>query len=183
MSPTLLRWRVRIGRWAVALAMGLCQAVGAQPALTEAQAKAAFVLNFARYVEWPASAFANREAPVVACLVGRDALGAALAALDGRAVQSRTLKVRRGVPAEDLRGCHLVFIAESEDRRIVPIVRSVAGQPVLTVSDAERFIDIGGGIGLVFGDERLQFEVNRAALEQAQLKAAAPLLKLARNIP
>ena len=173
----------RSARLAFWLLLALAASVRAQPALTEAQAKAAFVLNFARYVEWPASAFSSREAPLTACLVGRDALGASLAALEGRAVQSRTLKVRRGVAPDDVRGCHLIFIAESEERRIVPIVRSVAMQPVLTVSDTERFIDIGGGIGLVFGDDRLQFEVNRQALDQAQLKASAALLKLARNIP
>ncbi len=175
--------RLRAAPCAAGLALALSAGAGAQTSLTEAQAKSAFVLNFARYVEWPATAFVSRDAPLVACLVGRDSLGTALAALEGRAVQSRILKVRRGVSAEDLRGCHLVFIAESEERRIVPIVRSLAGQPVLTVSDSERFIDIGGAIGLVLGDDRLQFEVNRQSLEQSQLKASASLLKLARNIP
>jgi hypothetical protein len=174
--------RLRTARAACWLALALSAGAGGQTTLTEAQAKAAFVLNFARYVEWPSSAFASREAPVVACLFGRDGLGTALAALEGRAVQNRTLKVRRSASVEELKGCHVVFIAESEERRIVPIVRGLMGHPVLTVSDSERFIDSGGAIGLVYGDERLQFEVNRQALEQAQLKASASLLKLARTI-
>ncbi|MBL0085253.1 MAG: YfiR family protein [Ideonella sp.] len=176
------------GRWrtccVAALAFGLHAAPAwPQPSLTEAQAKAAFVLNFARYVEWPAGAFASPQTPVVACLVGRDTLGSALSALEGRQVQGRPLKVRRGVVPDDMRGCHLVFIGEAEERRTLPILRALAGQPVLTVSDTERFVEAGGAIGLVLGEERLQFEVNRNALEQAQLKASASLLKLARNIP
>jgi YfiR/HmsC-like len=154
----------------------------AQPSLTEAQAKAGFILNFARYVEWPATAFGSREAPVLACLLERDALVGALTALEGRLVQGRPLKVRRSLSAEDTQGCHLVFIGEAEERRIVPLLRALAGQPVLTVGDADRFVDLGGAIGIVLGEERLQFEVNRAALEQAQLKAGASLLKLARSV-
>jgi hypothetical protein len=34
----------------------------------------------------------------------------------------------------------------------------------------------------VISDNRLQFEINRSALEQANVKASASLLKLARNI-
>ena len=176
-------WR----RFAIAVAATIAAATACAPAsaqvpISEPQAKAAFVLNFARFVEWPATAFASREAPLVACVVGRDAIGPSLSALEGRQVQGRPMKVRRAVSAADTRGCHVVFVAETEERRVVPILRALADQPVLTVSDADGFVDLGGGIGLVSSDERLQFEVNRGALEQAQLKASASLLKLARNI-
>lgn len=174
-------------RWstwsAVVFALSLHASTVSQPILTEAQAKAAFVLNFARYVEWPASGFTSPEAPVVACLVGRDKLGAALLALEGRPVQGRVLNVRRGVAQEDMRACQLVFIDEVEERRVVPILRALAGQPVLTVSDIDRFVDMGGAIGIVLGDDRLQFEVNRMTLERSKLKASSRLLQLARNIP
>lgn len=156
--------------------------VSGQTTLTEAQAKAAFVLNFARYVDWPATVFASAQAPLVACVIGRDTIGPALTALEGRPVKGRALKVRRGVAIDDMHGCHVVFIGEPEERRVVPVLRALANQPVLTVGDADRFIDVGGAIGLVAIDERLQFEINRSALEQAQLKASASLLKLARNI-
>lgn len=162
--------------------MGLLTLAHGQPALTEAQAKAGFVLNFARYVEWPAGTFAARESPVVACVLERDALAGPLTALEGRLVQGRPLKVRRSLAADDTHGCHLVFIGEAEEHRIVPVLHALAGQPVLTVGDADRFVDLGGAIGIVLGEERLQFEVNRSALEQAQLKASASLLKLARSV-
>jgi hypothetical protein len=179
-------WSVRRiwAAWAFALVACVpCAPVRSQPTLTEAQAKAAFVLNFARYVEWPAAVFATPQSPLAVCLVGRDALGPALAALDGRQVQGRAMKVRLRVVPDELRGCHVVFIGESEERRVQTLLHALAGQPVLTVSDTERFTESGGCVGIVLGEERLQFEVNRAALDQAQLKASASLLRLARNIP
>lgn len=144
---------------------------------------AGFVLNFARYVEWPGSAFTSPQAPVLACVVGRDDVAVALAALEGRPVQGRTLRVRRALSVDDLRDCHVAFLGEHDERRLVPMLRSLAGRPVLTISDSDRFIDIGGGIALVRGDDRLQFDVNRSALDAAQLKASANLLRLARTVP
>lgn len=151
--------------------------------LTEPQAKAAFVLNFARFVEWPVASFPTRESPVIACVLGRDGVAAALQGLDGRPVQGRVLRARRVASADELRECHVVFLGETDERRLVPLLRGLAGHPVLTVGDAERFIDIGGAIGLVAGEERLQFEINRHAIDQAQLKASANLMRLARNAP
>jgi hypothetical protein len=158
-----------------------CMAANAQSVITEAQAKAAFVLNFARYIEWPASAFGARDAPLVVCLVGREGPGAALSGLEGRQVQGRPIKVRLSVAVEDMRGCHVVFVGETDERRGLPILRALSGLPILSVSDMDRFIDIGGAIGIVISDNRLQFEINRSALEQANVKASASLLKLARH--
>lgn len=188
-APTGRRVRRALLRAAVAAALGISGRpaapgeVLAQTTLTEAQLKAAFVLNFARYMEWPAASFAAKDTPVLACVTGQDTIGPALTALEGRSVQGRPLHVRRNVSLEAVAGCHVLFIAEAEERRVMPVLRAVAGQPVLTVSDSERFIEIGGHIGLVVVDERLQFEINRRALEASQLKAGAPLLKLARNLP
>jgi hypothetical protein len=166
----------------ILLAAAVSPVAHGQKAITEAQAKAAFLFNFARYVEWPDRAFASREAPLVFCTVGRDGLGSALAALESKQVQGRPIRLRRGITTDDVKGCHVAFVGDPEERRVAPTLRAFAGLPILTVGDTEGFIDAGGAIGLVSGEDRLQFEVNRAALEQAQLRASSNLLKLARNL-
>lgn len=175
-----MRWRLPMATLAAMAAwvfMSLAHAT-----LPEQQLKAAFVLNFVRYVEWPERALGARDAPVVICVFGRDAIEDALNALGGRQVHGRAVKVRLSASIEDSEGCHVAFITESESRRVVPILRSLAGRPVLTVSDIDGFIDSGGAIGIVNSDNRLQFEINRAALGQGQLKASSQLLKLARAV-
>lgn len=172
-------------RWPGLLQVALLaasMAATAQSTLSEAQAKAAFVLNFARYVEWPERVFTHRNAPLLICLLGRDSVATAVAALKGRQVQGRVVAVRQLASVHQARACQVLFIAESEQRRLATTLRALAGQPLLTVSDSEGFIDAGGAIGLVHGDGRLQFEVNRHAIEQAQLRASSSLLKLARNL-
>lgn len=177
----LLSPRWRSAPTLIATALALCSAAIAQP-LPEAQAKAAFVLNFARYIEWPEQVFTSRSAPLMICVIGRDTLGAPLTALESREVQGRPVRIRRAVPIDDVSGCHVAFISESEERHLAQTLHMLASQPVLTVSDVDGFIDAGGAIGIVRGEERLQFEINRNALDQAKLKASSLLLRLARNL-
>jgi hypothetical protein len=174
------RWRWRIALLLVLLGCALNPA--AQTALTEPQAKAGVLFNFARYVEWPERAFVSRDAPFVFCLVGRDSLASGISALEGRSLQGRTTQVRRVFGVEELRGCHVLFIGEAEERRLVPILRAVASEPVLSVGDSAGFTDAGGAIGIVLDESRIRFDINRPALDQAQLRASSNLLRLARNV-
>ena len=150
--------------------------------MSEAELKVALVYNFARFVEWPERAFASAEAPLHLCLIGGDRFGPAFATIEKRKVQGRALKLRIGITAEDSAGCHVAFIGELPARQLPPTLRQLTGRPVLTVSDIEGFIDQGGAIGIVPGEQRLQFEVNRNALDQAELRASSQLLKLARAV-
>jgi YfiR/HmsC-like len=156
--------------------------VHAQAPLSEAQVKTALVLNFARYVDWPESTFSSNTDTIVICLVGRDTLAGTLPGLETKQVRNRAIKVRMGVSSDDTRGCHVVFVSESEERRLVPLLKSLSDKAILTISDISGFIEAGGGIGIVQGETRLQFEVNIRALEVAKLKASSNVLKLARNL-
>jgi hypothetical protein len=154
----------------------------AQVALTENQARASFVLNFARYVEWPAAAFPTRESPVTICLLGTDSRGLNLADIAGRRIGERPIEVRRIERLVAVEGCHVAYLADSERRQMAAHLQALGARPILTVGDVDGFIDIGGMIGLLRANERLQFEINRDALQVAGLKASAHLLRLARNL-
>jgi hypothetical protein len=163
--------------------LGLVSGIAtAQVALTENQARASFVLNFARYVEWPATAFPTRDSPLTICLLGHDSRGLTLADIAGRRIGERPIEVRRTERVVATEGCQVVYLADSEERRLEANLLSLSTRPVLTVSDVDGFIDAGGMIGLLRANERLQFEINRDALHVAGLKASAHLLRLARNL-
>lgn len=173
-------WRyLRTGLLLAALGCSL-RAV-AQTPLTEAQAKASALFNFARYVEWPDRAFASREAPFVFCLAGRDSLASGLTSLEGRTLHGRATVAKRVLGVEELRACHVLFIGENEERRLVPMLRSTASEPVLTVGDGVGFTEAGGAIGIALEEGRIRFDINRLSLDQAQLRASSNLLRLARN--
>jgi len=154
-------------------------AAAAQP-VSEHQIKAAFVFNIARFAEWPPEAFASKEAPLLLCLFGRDPFGPALESVDGRQVGGRAFQVRRNVRVDDFKGCHLLYVAEADERRIAIALRA-AGGTVLTIGDSEAFADAGGMVNLLLLDNRIQFDVNMPAVNRSGVRLSSQLLKLARS--
>jgi hypothetical protein len=161
----------------------------AQPANpSEYQVKAAFLYNFAKFTDWsgaappPAPMPTSRDDGFVLCIAGKDPFGSALAAIEGKLVGGQPLRVRRSVPPDGLRGCHLLFIDEVEERRMPAYLKAAHQFPLLTVSDIEGFTDAGGMIGLVTADYRIQFDINLAPVASANLKISSQLLMLARSV-
>lgn len=144
---------------------------------SEQQLKAAYIVNFLKYVEWPEG---HRGSTI--CLFGRDTLGAQLASYEGRSIAGHEVVLRRVLSSEQMAGCQIVFVPEIEDARFGAVLRWLEGEPVLTVSDAEQFARLGGGIALFNGESRLQFDVNLNCTARAGLRPSSAMLRLARQV-
>ena len=150
--------------------------------LSENQVKAAYLFNFAKFVEWPASAFPGAGAPLVIGVIGKGPYGEARYALTGRTAKGRKVTVRQFTRIEEVGGCQILFIAASEKPRLKEILRALPASGVLTVSDMKHFCSLGGMIGLVTRGEKLLFEVNVGNAERAGLKLSSQMLKLAQTV-
>lgn len=164
----------------IVLSLGAGPAWAAAPP-GEYQIKAAYLLNFARYVEWPAARLPVGS-PLRLCVLGRDPFGGALIGLEGRQVNGHEMRLRQIEGVDQAGDCHLVFIADSEERRLGLLLRGLAGKGVLSVSDTDGFAEAGGSIGLVVEDGRVRFDINQAALLRDGLRASSQLLRLGRNV-
>ena len=153
-----------------------------QAAPSEYAIKTAFIYNFAKFTEWPAAASGATQGQIVLCAFASEPYGAALAAIEGKPVQGRIIRLRRGVRPDEIKSCHMMFVAESEERRIPELLRAVKGSPVLTIGDADGFAEAGGMIGLITADNRVQLEINNEAAQRANLKISSQLLRLARLV-
>jgi hypothetical protein len=153
----------------------------AQGSSSEYQMKAAYLLNFLKFVEWPEDAFADPLAPVVIGVVGNNPFGFALQQITlGKTVQGRNVIVRRYRVGEDLRGSHILFISASEQKRLPEILSSLRGASVLTVADMDRFLEAGGMIQFSLEETRVRFTINPNATNQTKLKLSSKLLSVAR---
>ena len=149
----------------------------------EYEIKAAFLLNFAKFVDWPASSFADRDSPMVIAVLGSDPFGSVLDnTLRNEKVKGRKLVVKRSNQLSDLKGCHILFVSSSEHSRLGSIIQEVKDQPVLTVGDVAGFADRGGIVNFILRDRKIGFEINTSAADKAGLKISSQLLKLARIV-
>ncbi|MDG4597851.1 MAG: YfiR family protein [Candidatus Contendobacter sp.] len=141
--------------------------------------KAAYLYNFAKFVEWPPEAFASNDAPLWICIVGANPFGDALIMLSGKRVEDHPVEVRHLPAATGLDQCHIVFIGRLEQGQFKTVLARLARLPVLTVSDINDFARMGGMIGLVEADQRIRFDINLVTAQRANLKLSSQLLKLA----
>ena len=141
--------------------------------------KAAYLYNFAKFVEWPPGAFADADAPLLICIAGANPFGDTLTSLSGKSVDGHPVEVRPIATAAGLDKCHIVFIGRAERGRLKSLLAKLARLPILTVSDIGDFAREGGMIGLIEADQRIRFDINLTATRQANLKLSSQLLKLA----
>ncbi len=165
------------------LLVALATASAAPAPAPEYRVKAAFLLNFAQFVEWPTGSFANDRSPIVVGVLGDDPFGALLdKTFEGETVQHRPLVIRRSHQVEDVLGCHMVFISSSERQRIGEVLASFNGRGILTVSDVENFAVRGGMINFYLDANRVRFEINPAAADREGIRIRAELLRRAKIV-
>jgi hypothetical protein len=153
------------------------------PSAGEYQVKAAFLFNFAKFVEWPASSFSDATAPLRICVFGRDPIGEELRNIaKEKTVNGRKLEVSQVLDLQVARTCHILFIASSERTRLKQIFEGLRGSDALTVGDTKGFVEQGGMINFVLEHDRVQFEVNRKAAEESGLKISSKLLIVAKLV-
>jgi hypothetical protein len=151
--------------------------------VTEYEVKAAWLLNFARFIDWPSDAFASPADPIVVGVVGKDPFGPHLErTFAGKNVKGRTLAIKRLAADQDLKGCHILFLSSSEKKRHREILEKLKNAPVLTVGEADELLDQGGVISFVRKEGTVRFAINLNAAQRAQLKASANLLKVALSV-
>ena len=144
--------------------------------------KAAYLYNFAKFVEWPPQSFSTASAPLVICIAGFNPFGDALSALADKTVENHPVELRHSPDARGFNQCHILFISRGEQGRFRSLLAQCSGLPILTVSDIGAFAQMGGMVGLVESEQRIRFEINLHAARQAGLSLSSQLLKLALNV-
>jgi len=183
MTPAGAAWRARGALAACALlAAAATPAAEEAPALTEYDVKAAYLYNFAKFVEWPPPDAEGARRFVIAVL-GDDPFGRTLEeTLAGKTVGDRSFAVRRVSTPEQAEGAQIVFVSASEWARLPHVLRVLDGAGALTVGDMRQFAERGGMIGFRMEGRKVRFDINPEPVERAGLRMSSQLLRLARIV-
>lgn len=144
-----------------------------------AAVRATYLVKFAHYVAWPASAFSAPTAPLLLCIVGRDPFGAAIdaAARDER-VDQHPIVIRR-LPAMDRTvGCHIAFFAAGAAAQGLA---ATDGTPVLSVTDSGD-TRARGVLTFALRDGHVGFDVDDRLAARGGLAINSRLLSIAWSV-
>jgi YfiR/HmsC-like len=160
-------------------ALELC-AQATVPGFDEYQVKAAFLYNFAKFVQWPAGTFANSTDPIGICIAGVDPFGSALDAMvQGKKIGERVFAVRRIPDTQQAKGCQILFIGSTEWKRIRSLLLPLKGAAILTVGETDDFTAAGGMIAFQIAGPRVRIQIDIETAERCGLKISSKLLSLA----
>jgi hypothetical protein len=171
--------RGTVGILALALVAGASADTKARLARAE-DLKAAFLLNFAQFIEWPTNAFPDETAPFVIGILGENSFGKTLDAIAAdETVRSHKIVVRYYHDLRDTTTCQILFITASESAGLDRIFELVRGRSILTVGETDAFSARDGMIRFFIVQNRLHLKINVEAAQAVQLVISSKLLRLA----
>jgi hypothetical protein len=164
-----------------ALLLALLLVTGsARAQVDEYQVKAAFLYNFAKFVEWPPHVFKTGKDPITICIFGQSPLGNALdEAVAGKLVEGRPFLIRSIEEIVPTCNCQILFVGSAERKRFRSFAGNLRGAGILTVGETQGFASSGGVINFKLEGGRIRLEINPEAAERSQLRISSKLLSLA----
>ena len=174
-----LRWL-----WLAALLSAMGRKTSAQVISHEYELKAVLIYNFAQFTDWPTNAFASEDAPFVIGILGNDPFGGTLETT----VQNETLAGRKFVvqhfsTASQIKTCHILYIGQSETKRLDAVLGELKGKPILTLSDIENAPYEGVCVRFLTENNQIHLRTNTDSLKAANLVVSSKILRLAEIVP
>jgi YfiR/HmsC-like len=177
---------LRPGRFASITALIPLLSVGLLPAAApvvppnEYALKSVFLYNFCHFIEWPDSAFTSPNEPFVIGIVGDDPFGSSLKeAVAGENYRNHPIVIEHYRSAKEIKRCHLLFVAKSENSHFDAILGALNSKSVVTVGETEDFLDHGGMIALPTDRNRVRLRIKPATMRAANLSVSSKLLRVA----
>lgn len=144
--------------------------------LLETKVKSAYLYHLVNYVDWaelPSDAFHI-------CVLGADTMGGMLHELANRKVKNLPLQINVD-DIENPATCQVLFIGQTV-KNWQNIVNKLQGTSVLTVSDAESFVERGGMVGFYSLEGKTKLQLNPNTTKAANLKISVKLMEIARIV-
>jgi hypothetical protein len=169
-----------LGRIILILTFGFAASGYGEVTPSENQVKAAYLYNFAKFIKWPDSAFADERSPLVIGVFRQDGFVEMLMPLASRSVRNRPIVIKPLDTLMQLQGCHLFYISESVPHDSV--LKALENMPVISVGEGKNFAAQGGVIQLIMVRGRLRFIINLDTAKNNGLQIDAQLLSLASEV-
>ncbi len=170
------------------------QTLSAQTSVLHQQnmVKSVFLLNVAKFVEWPELVYESRPTQLVLCQYQNDLLGLGFEIIRNRSVNGRRIEKRTVPELQHLESCDLLYLAADQYSAFVSSDTAKTLNGLLVVVDRTQS-EIGrteNGLGAYPGvhvtlfrdQEKIAFAVNLQEATRSNLKFSSELLKLSKIV-
>jgi hypothetical protein len=153
-----------------------------QSEVEEYEAKAAFMYNFTKFVEWDNS-LNNTSTFNIGILGDSPIVGPLNELAANKKINNKKINILKYHDASDIKTCHMLFIPENTSpENIKKFLQAPSVKNALIISEQKGDLDLGSAINFLIVNNKIKFEVNLNSLNRSNIKASSQLLKLALNI-
>lgn len=144
--------------------------------------KAAYVLNFARYVEWPEPS-GQSSGPFVIGIFQPDPISSHLRQADKIEGLNRDLKIVVLDPQKDIPACHILYFPRALPAPVQQeLLKKASQKGTLLVGETQGFLEWGGTINFVISDNKVRLEIHVSQAQAQGLRISSKLIQLARMV-
>jgi hypothetical protein len=146
---------------------------------TNYQVHSLFVLNIAKYSEWPVS---ETEFHIV--VFGKSKIYDELTKLTvGKTINGHTIKVTQAEDIADIGSANIVFLADGKSGSLDEIVKATDGKSVMVIAEREGLYKKGAGFSFMLTETNtLRYDINNGALAKRNIKVSKNLSTLANSV-
>lgn len=166
---------------ALSLTLGVAPHVSMADSSREYQLKAAYLLNFARFVYWPEQSFESNDSAFTICVYGDNPFDGSLNNLSSKQINNRPIEIRFFAQAKAEPQCQIAFFPETAQSMYVSMKQQLPAY-MLTVSEYDGFCDDGGMIEFIQVDNKIRFEINLTSSTAHGIKYRSQLLEVAERL-
>jgi hypothetical protein len=151
---------------------------------TEYEVKAAYIFNFAKFVEWPDSMFQSKSSPIILGIYNGDPFGEILKmTFNDRLVNGRKWVIKYFKEVDKIEKCHILFIPQIDQIELLKVLNTVRNKSILTVGDnIKDFGQSGGMINFTSQNSKYRFEININEAAKVRLIISSKLLVLSKIV-
>ena len=158
----------------------LCSAAQAEASLTKKdKLKAAYLLNFTRFIEWPNNTPETPPAPIRICVEDSPEFLLFFNQMSENRNSGPLQQTVKAYLSNTVGGCELLYVKESSKNNFEKMKASLTENTVI-VSDSDKVSFPGTAITFYEQNKNLRFEIDLQQLNAANVSASSELLKLAR---
>ena len=140
--------------------------------------------KLALFITWPANSLKNNHSQeFVIAVLGQNPFGDVLENIyKNKKIKDKKVKIVYVKKLQQLPECQILFISKTDSEKLQKILDYLKGKPILTISDTEGFAQAGCFINYYLNEDKLRFEINQKALQNAGFTIDYRLLRVSKII-
>jgi hypothetical protein len=146
---------------------------------TNYQVHSLFVLNIAKYSEWPVAA---TEFNIV--VFGKSKIFDELTKLTaGKNINGHTIKVTQVENVAEIGNANIVYLADGKSSSLDEVLKSTDGKSVMVIAEREGLYKKGAGFSFMLTENNnLRYDINNSILAKRNIKVSKNLADLANSV-